>query len=90
MCRVRCSNADAYWLTVASIDAANFGCGAGGAIQPGDTVWLVSGRYELGAAPLRTATVATASATAVTTDVKAAIIEIMNTLAALGLWKGGA
>lgn len=37
-----------------------------------------------------TSLVGTASATAVTTDVKAAIIEIMDTLAALGLWKGAA
>lgn len=37
-----------------------------------------------------TSLVATASSADVTTDVKAAIIEIMNTLTALGLWKGGA
>lgn len=37
-----------------------------------------------------TALVATASSTAVTTDVKAFIIEVGNTLTALGLWKGGA
>lgn len=42
------------------------------------------------AAAQGTATVGTASATAVTTEVKAAIIEIMNTLTALGLWKGAA
>ena len=42
------------------------------------------------AAAQGTATVGTASATAVTSDVKAAIIEIMDTLTALGLWKGGA
>jgi hypothetical protein len=37
-----------------------------------------------------TAIVGTASATAVDTDLKAAIIEIMNTLQAIGLWKGSA
>lgn len=42
------------------------------------------------AAAQATSLVGTASATAVTTDVKAAIIEIMDTLAALGAWKGSA
>lgn len=37
-----------------------------------------------------TSLVATASSADVTTDLKAAVIEIMNTLAALGLWKGAA
>jgi hypothetical protein len=37
-----------------------------------------------------TSIVGTASATAVDTNLKAAIIEIMNTLSAVGLWKGGA
>jgi hypothetical protein len=37
-----------------------------------------------------TSLVATASSTDVTTDLKAAIIEIMNTLVALNLWKGAA
>ena len=37
-----------------------------------------------------TSLVATASSTDVTTELKAAVIEIMNTLAALGLWKGSA
>lgn len=42
------------------------------------------------AAAQATSLVGTASSTAVTTDVKAALIEVMNTLAALGLWKGSA
>jgi len=42
------------------------------------------------AAAQATSLVATASATAVTTDVKAALIEVMSTLTALGLWKGSA
>jgi len=37
-----------------------------------------------------TSLVATASSADVTTDLKAAVIEIMNTLQALGLWKGSA
>ena len=37
-----------------------------------------------------TSLVGTASSTAITSDVKAAIIEVMNTLATLGLWKGSA
>ena len=37
-----------------------------------------------------TALVGTASSTDVTTDVKAAIIEIMDTLTAVGAWKGAA
>lgn len=42
------------------------------------------------AAAQGTSLVGTASSTAVDTDVKAALIEVMNTLAALGLWKGSA
>ena len=37
-----------------------------------------------------TSLVGTASSTAVDTNTKAAIIEIMNTLTALGAWKGSA
>ena len=37
-----------------------------------------------------TSTLSTASSTAIDTLTKAAIIEIMNTLQALGLWKGSA
>jgi hypothetical protein len=37
-----------------------------------------------------TSLVGTASSTDVTTDHKAALIEVMNTLAALGIWKGAA
>lgn len=42
------------------------------------------------AAAQATTAVGTASSTAVDTALKAAVIEIMNTLAALGLWKGAA
>lgn len=37
-----------------------------------------------------TSAVGTASSADVTTGLKAAVIEIMNTLAALGVWKGSA
>jgi hypothetical protein len=37
-----------------------------------------------------TSLVATASSADVTSDVKAALIEVMNTLTNLGLWKGSA
>lgn len=37
-----------------------------------------------------TTAVGTASSTAVDTNLKAAVIEIMNTLTALGIWKGAA
>ena len=37
-----------------------------------------------------TSLVGTASSADVTSDFKAAVIEIMNTLTALGLWNGGA
>lgn len=42
------------------------------------------------AAAQATSLVATASSTDVTSDLKAALIEVMNTLTALGLWKGAA
>lgn len=42
------------------------------------------------AAAQATSLVGTASSADVTTDLKAAVIEIMNTLAAVGLWKGSA
>lgn len=54
--------------------------------------------YGYGSAPVAmraaaaqaTSAVGTASATAVDTNLKAAVIEIMNTLIALGFWKGAA
>jgi len=42
------------------------------------------------AAAQATSLVGTASSTAIDTDVKAALIEVMDTLAALGLWNGAA
>lgn len=42
------------------------------------------------AAAQATSLVGTASSTAVTTDVKAFLVEVGNTLTAIGAWKGGA
>lgn len=42
------------------------------------------------AAAQATSTVGTASSADVTTGLKAAVIEIMNTMNALGIWKGSA
>lgn len=42
------------------------------------------------AAAQATSLVGTASSTAITTDVKAFMIEVGNTLAAIGAWKGSA
>lgn len=42
------------------------------------------------AAAQATSLVGTASSADVSSDLKAAVIEIMNTLAAVGLWKGAA
>jgi hypothetical protein len=42
------------------------------------------------AAAQATSLVGTASSTAVDTNMKAALIEVMNTLSGLGLWKGAA
>ena len=45
---------------------------------------------QRGAAAQATSLVGTASSADVTTAVKAALIEVMDTLAAYGLWKGSA
>ena len=49
-----------------------------------------AGGAQRAAAAQATSAVGTASSTAVDTATKAAIIEIMNTLDALNLWKGAA
>lgn len=54
------------------------------------SLYGVTPAAQRAAAAQATSLVGTASSTAITTDVKAAIIEIMNTLAALGAWKGSA
>ena len=52
--------------------------------------WGATAASQRAGAAQATSKVGTASSADVTTDVKAALIEVMNTLAALGLWKGGA
>ena len=67
-----------------------------GDVQIGDATTDTLGFY--GATPIAqragaaqaTSLVGTASSMAVNTDLKAAILEIMDTLAALGVWKGAA
>lgn len=49
-----------------------------------------AGSARRAAAAQATSLVGTASATAVDTNLKAAILEIMNTLDALNIWKGSA
>jgi len=51
---------------------------------------LATAISQRAAAAQATSTVGTASSADVTTDLKAAVIEIMNTLTALSLWKGSA
>lgn len=69
--------------------------GTGGA-QVGSAVTSKVGFYgetpivQRSGAAQATSLVGTASSTAVDTNLKAAVIEIMNTLDVLGLWKGGA
>ena len=70
--------------------------GRGSPLQVGETTASLVGFY--GTAPIAqrslaaqaTSVIGTASSADVTSDLKAAIIEIMNTLAALGVWKGSA
>ncbi len=67
-----------------------------GDVQIGDATTDTLGFY--GATPIAqralaaqaTSLVGTASSTALDTATKAALIEVMNTLTALGLWKGAA
>jgi len=72
-----------------------FAEGTGGVLIGGDTSEKV-GFYgttpivQRSGAAQATSLVGTASSADVTTSVKAALIEVMNTLAANGLWKGSA
>ena len=67
-----------------------------GEIQLGDAITDTIGLYgvtpiaQRAGAAQATSLVGTASSTAVNTDLKAAIIEIMNALVAIGIWKGAA
>lgn len=51
---------------------------------------LATAVSQRAAAAQATSTVGTASSADVTSDLKAAVIEIMNTLTALSIWKGSA
>lgn len=67
-------------------DGATFG----GGILEKVSFYGVTPIIQRAAAAQGTSLVGTASSTAVDTDVKAALIEVMNTLAAMGIWKGSA
>ena len=91
-------------LTVGTVATLSIGAGAS-TVTVGSTTATVNlgastaskvGHYgvtpivQRSGAAQATGLVATASSADITSDVKAAIIEIMNTLTAVGLWKGAA
>jgi len=67
-------------------DGATFGAG----ITEKVSLYGVTPVAQRSLAAQATSLVGTASSTAIDTKVKAAIIEIMATLTALGIWKGSA
>lgn len=79
-----------------SVTTGSTDIGLGSPVSVGTTTTSLVGFY--GTAPIAqrsgaaqaTSAVGTASSADVTTGLKAAVIEIMNTLAALGVWKGSA
>lgn len=77
-------------------DVEYVGASASGGVVLGQSSAELIGFYgttpiaQRAAAAQATSLVGTASSTAITTDVKAALIEVMNTLATIGLWKGSA
>lgn len=64
--------------------------GIGGSITDTVGFYGTTPTAQRAAAAQNTTAVGTASSTAVDTATKAALIEVMNTLTALGLWKGAA
>jgi hypothetical protein len=66
------------------------GCQIGGAVTDKVAFYGITPAAQRAAAAQATSLLSTASSTAIDTATKAAIIEIMNTLTALGLWKGAA
>ncbi len=70
--------------------ALNDGVSLGDGILSKVSLYGVTPVIQRALAAQATSLVGTASSTDVTTDVKAAIIEIMDTLAAVGVWKGAA
>ncbi len=66
------------------------GCQIGGTTSDKVAFFGTTPTSQRAAAAQATSTVGTASSTAVDTNLKAAVIEIMSTLTALGIWKGSA
>lgn len=66
------------------------GCQIGGATSDKVAFFGTTPISQRAAAAQATSLVGTASSTDVTSDLKAAVIEIMNTLQAIGVWKGSA
>lgn len=66
------------------------GCQIGGSASDKVAFFGTTPITQRAAAAQATTTVGTASSTAVDTNLKAAVIEIMNTLVNVGLWKGSA
>ncbi len=66
------------------------GCQIGGATSDKVAFFGTTPITQRAAAAQATSTVGTASSTDVDSNLKAAVIEIMNTLKNVGLWKGSA
>lgn len=73
-------------LDIGTTDGATFGKDTSAKIS----LYGVSPVAQRSGAAQATSLVGTASSTAVDTNLKAALIEVMNTLTALGAWKGSA
>lgn len=70
--------------------ALNDGVTLGDSILSKASMYGVTPVIQRALAAQATSLVGTASSTDVTTGLKAAVIEIMDTLAAVGIWKGAA
>lgn len=66
------------------------GCQIGGSTSDLVAFYGTTPVSQRAGAAQATSLVGTASSTDVTSDLKAAVIEIMNTLKAIGIWKGSA
>lgn len=83
-------------MAVVSTDNVHELSAAGGGLKIGNSITEKIAFYGLtpivqrSGAAQATSLLSTASSTAIDTATKAALIEVMNTLAALNLWKGGA
>lgn len=74
---------------VVGYDRSN-GVSLGNAVTDKVSLYGVTPIVQRSGAAQATSLVGTASSTDVDTALKAAVIEIMNTLAAVGIWKGAA